>query len=199
MASLMPVRTAMNGGIGAVGLTRVWNSPSCSPPRTLTAPTSVIREPTGRRASGGLQVDDAEGDLAQRAAELVEARLHCHPAMPGDATGRHRRFGVATRRAAASVREVSGTPGPGPHERPHAGPRFPAAGERWRCGGCGNLTRFDVVHASRAREFWHVDLSGDGVVEESTVLGESVESVTCRWCGRADAIEYAPRAGPGGR
>jgi hypothetical protein len=89
------------------------------------------------------------------------------------------------------VREVS-------DEAPGVRPRFPAAGERWRCAGCGNLTRFDVVHTSRAREFWHVSLSGDGVVEDSTLLGESVESVTCRWCGRADAIEYVPRAGPGG-
>ena len=41
----MPVSTAMNGGISVWGLTRVWNSPSTSPPRTLTAPISVIIEP----------------------------------------------------------------------------------------------------------------------------------------------------------
>ena len=41
----MPVSTAMNGGIWVWGLTRVWNSPSTSPPRTLTAPISVIIEP----------------------------------------------------------------------------------------------------------------------------------------------------------
>jgi hypothetical protein len=76
--------------------------------------------------------------------------------------------------------------------------RFPGADERWRCGGCGNLTRFDVVHTSRVREFWHVGLSGDGTVEESTVVDRTVESVSCRWCGRADAIEHVPRAGPGG-
>ena len=35
----------MNGGIWARGLTRVWNSPSTSPPRTLTAPISVIMQP----------------------------------------------------------------------------------------------------------------------------------------------------------
>jgi ribosomal protein S27E len=75
--------------------------------------------------------------------------------------------------------------------------RFPGPGERWRCGGCGNLTRFDVVHADRIREFWHVGLSGEGSVEETTVLAETVESVTCRWCGRADAIQYVPRAGSG--
>ena len=35
----------MNAGISACGLTRVWNSPSTSPPRTLTAPISVIIDP----------------------------------------------------------------------------------------------------------------------------------------------------------
>jgi hypothetical protein len=30
-------------------------------------------------------------------------------------------------------------------------------------------------------------------VEESTLLGEEVEQVTCRWCGRADAIEIVSR------
>ena len=32
----------MNAGIGSAGLTSVWNSPITSPPRTLTAPTSVM-------------------------------------------------------------------------------------------------------------------------------------------------------------
>ncbi len=41
----MPVSTAMNGGIEVCGLTSVWNSPSTSPPRTLTAPISVIIDP----------------------------------------------------------------------------------------------------------------------------------------------------------
>jgi hypothetical protein len=47
MRSLMPVSTVMNGGIGAPGLTSVWNVPSRSPPRTFTAPISVISPPTG--------------------------------------------------------------------------------------------------------------------------------------------------------
>ena len=42
---LMPVSTAMNAGISVCGLTSVWNSPRTSPPRTLTAPISVIIEP----------------------------------------------------------------------------------------------------------------------------------------------------------
>ncbi len=70
---------------------------------------------------------------------------------------------------------------------------IPDAGHRWRCSGCGNLTRFDVTRTRRTTEFWHFDLAGDHQVEETEVRDESVESVTCRWCGRADAIEVVPR------
>ena len=42
IALVIPVSTAISGGIFDRGFTRVWNSPSTSPPRTLTAPTSVI-------------------------------------------------------------------------------------------------------------------------------------------------------------
>ncbi len=45
MLLVMPVSTAMKAGISVRGLTRVWNSPSTSPPRTFTAPISVIIEP----------------------------------------------------------------------------------------------------------------------------------------------------------
>ena len=45
MELVMPVSTAMKGGIAVCGLTSVWNSPSTSPPRTLTAPISVIIDP----------------------------------------------------------------------------------------------------------------------------------------------------------
>jgi hypothetical protein len=119
----MPVSTAMNGGIAVCGLTRVWNSPSTSPPRTLTAPISVIIEPPGR-AAGGLEVDDAEGDLAQRPAQLVEAPL--------------------------------GLPG---------GPR-----------SSGTSTS-----------------PGEAQVEETELKSEVVETVSCRWCGRDDAIELVDR------
>ena len=37
----------MNTGIDSPGRTKVWNSPSTSPPRTLTAPTSVIDDAAG--------------------------------------------------------------------------------------------------------------------------------------------------------
>jgi len=71
---------------------------------------------------------------------------------------------------------------------------LPDAASRWRCSGCGNLTRFDVRRTRRTAEFWHFDLAGDHEVEVTEVLGETVESVTCRWCGRADAIEVVARA-----
>lgn len=66
---------------------------------------------------------------------------------------------------------------------------------RWRCGGCGNLTRFDVVRAARTREFWHLDLSGAASIEESVSLSNDVVSVSCRWCGRGDQVEVVTRPG----
>ena len=64
---------------------------------------------------------------------------------------------------------------------------------------CGNLTRFDVQRSTRAREYVHVSLAGEPVVEQRELLAETVEQVTCRWCGRADSVEVVPRPGePGG-
>ncbi len=71
--------------------------------------------------------------------------------------------------------------------------QIPDATHRWRCGGCGNLTRFDVTRTRRTSEYWHFDLSGDHVVEATEVKDETIESVSCRWCGRADAIELVGR------
>jgi len=71
---------------------------------------------------------------------------------------------------------------------------LPAATSRWRCGGCGNLTRFDVTIARRTTEFWHFDLAGGHRVEQSETRDEQLESVTCRWCGRSDSIEVVSRA-----
>jgi hypothetical protein len=69
-------------------------------------------------------------------------------------------------------------------------------GHRFRCQACGNVTRFDVVASARTRRYHHFDLGGEGRVEEEEVLTHRVESVTCRWCGRADAVraEAAPVA-----
>ena len=71
---------------------------------------------------------------------------------------------------------------------------LPDESTRWRCGGCGNLTRFDVTRSRRTTEFWHFDLAGDHGVEDSTVEQEVVERVACRWCGRDDAVEVVTRA-----
>lgn len=71
---------------------------------------------------------------------------------------------------------------------------LPDANTRWRCAGCGNLTRFDVTRSRKTHEFWHFDLAGDHQVEETEVVAETVEQVTCRWCGRSDAIEVVQRA-----
>ncbi|HVL97938.1 MAG TPA: hypothetical protein VM324_01425 [Egibacteraceae bacterium] len=62
-------------------------------------------------------------------------------------------------------------------------------GQRYRCGACGNVTRFDVESVERVRRFWHLDLSGAGVAEEEERVEVTVESVVCRWCGSTDAIE----------
>lgn len=62
-------------------------------------------------------------------------------------------------------------------------------GNRFRCSACGNLTRFDVETVERVRRYWHAELSGQATVEEEESLERDVVSVTCRWCGSADAIE----------
>ncbi len=73
-------------------------------------------------------------------------------------------------------------------------PDLPDQSHRWRCGGCGNLTRFDVTRSRRTTEYWHFDLAGEHNVDQAEVLAEAVESVRCRWCGRDDAVELIARA-----
>lgn len=60
---------------------------------------------------------------------------------------------------------------------------------RYRCAACGNLTRFDVVTSRRTRAFHHYSVGGDLSVEDLEVLDESIESVSCRWCGNGTSIE----------
>jgi hypothetical protein len=74
---------------------------------------------------------------------------------------------------------------------------LPDASSRWRCTACGNLTRFDAVRTTKVRQFLHVDLAGAAAVEEEEVLADTVEHVTCRWCGARDAVELVPRADAG--
>ena len=60
---------------------------------------------------------------------------------------------------------------------------------RYRCTACGNLTRFDVVTTRRTRAFHHYTVGGELTVEDERVLAETVESVSCRWCGNGSAVE----------
>jgi hypothetical protein len=64
---------------------------------------------------------------------------------------------------------------------------------RYRCSACGNLTRFDVVVSRRTREFHHFSVAGELTIEDEERLAETIERVTCRWCGAAgDKIEEIP-------
>ncbi len=47
IAAVMPVSTVMAGGMAEPGLTNVWKVPRHSPPRTLTAPISVMASSLG--------------------------------------------------------------------------------------------------------------------------------------------------------
>ena len=75
---------------------------------------------------------------------------------------------------------------------------LPDAKSRLRCAHCGNLTRFDIVRSSRVREFWLLDMAGEPSVDETEILSETIESITCRWCGSADRIEIVARPEFGG-
>jgi hypothetical protein len=68
---------------------------------------------------------------------------------------------------------------------------------RYRCTGCGNLTRFDVVATRRTKAFHHFSVGGDLTVEDEEVLDEQVDDVSCRWCGAGrDRIEILAPATP---
>jgi hypothetical protein len=60
---------------------------------------------------------------------------------------------------------------------------------RFRCTACGNLTRFDVVTTRRTRAFHHYTVGGELTVEDEEVLDESIDDVSCRWCGSGSAVE----------
>lgn len=60
---------------------------------------------------------------------------------------------------------------------------------RYRCTACGNLTRFDVTTTRTTRAFHHYTVGGALEVEEEVVESESVDRVSCRWCGHGRAVE----------
>ena len=59
---------------------------------------------------------------------------------------------------------------------------------RYRCDGCGNLTRFDVTTSQTTKAFHHYTVGGELEMEEATVLSRHVDEVVCRWCGHGRSI-----------
>jgi hypothetical protein len=80
------------------------------------------------------------------------------------------------------VGPLAGPVGRGP--RRYSG-RVPS---RYRCTACGNLTRFDVTSTRRTRAFHHYSVGGELQIEDETTLAETVEDVSCRWCGSGDGV-----------
>lgn len=88
--------------------------------------------------------------------------------------------------------ESASAPGQASDTVPQAAAKAePTAGgvTRYRCTACGNLTRFNVLTSRRTMSFHHYSVGGDLTIEDVDVLDESVEEVTCRWCGNGNAIE----------
>jgi hypothetical protein len=75
---------------------------------------------------------------------------------------------------------------------------LPGAGQRLRCGACGNVTRFDVVTRRRTAAYWHYTLAGELTVSDERDLEGTAELLRCRWCGseQIDVVD-APGARPG--
>jgi len=68
---------------------------------------------------------------------------------------------------------------------------------RYRCTGCGNLTRFDVIVSQRTKSLHHFSVGGELSVEDEAVLDSRVEQVTCVWCGATgDRIAEVPADEP---
>jgi hypothetical protein len=59
---------------------------------------------------------------------------------------------------------------------------------RYRCDGCGNLTRFDVTTSQTTKAFHHYTVGGELEREDVTVLSRHVDEVVCRWCGHGRSV-----------
>jgi hypothetical protein len=59
---------------------------------------------------------------------------------------------------------------------------------RYRCDGCGNLTRFDVTISQKTKAFHHYTVGGELEVEDEEVLVRTVDAVVCRWCGHGNSV-----------
>ncbi len=72
--------------------------------------------------------------------------------------------------------------------------------KRYRCTGCGNLTRFDVIADTRSKSFYHYEIGGELHIEDEEIISRNIVEVICRWCGPGTACEeveipYADAAG----
>ena len=99
---------------------------------------------------------------------------------------------VTTESPSATTPPAASAPAPSGAGAPSPGP----APTRYRCAACGNLTRFDVVTNRRTKAFHHFSVGGELTVDEVEVLDETVEGVSCRWCGNGNAIEVLEDASP---
>lgn len=64
----------------------------------------------------------------------------------------------------------------------------PMGEPRYRCNGCGNLTRFDITTSQTTKAFHHYTVGGELEVEDMTVLSRHVDEVVCRWCGHGRSV-----------
>ena len=170
----------------APGLTSVWKVPRHSPPRTLTAPISVMPHVAGV-AAGGLEVEHAERDVVQRACRgrrSCAARRGDRP--PSAVIAGPYRTGVRR----TSVRCGASAAGSPPYARsPCRCPRPATAAPPAATSPASTSSR-----RRRTRAFHHYTVGGELSVEDEEVLDEVVESVACRWCGTG-----AAGRDPGGR
>lgn len=61
---------------------------------------------------------------------------------------------------------------------------------RYRCESCGNLTRFDLEVTRRVKECHYITTGGRLTLEGAEVLSETVDRVSCQWCGHGrDVVE----------
>lgn len=89
---------------------------------------------------------------------------------------------------------IAGPPPGGLTDRSRRGDTVHGVTTRYRCNACGNLTRFDVVETTSVRSFHHYTVGGELTVEEPEIIAQTVDSVSCRWCGHGRAVEVIPDA-----
>jgi hypothetical protein len=69
---------------------------------------------------------------------------------------------------------------------------------RYRCKQCGGLTRFEVTVTCTTRYYHHQALDGSMSPENVEVIRESVDEVTCLYCGTGKEIEVIGEVIAGG-